>query len=139
MKLVREYSRGKRPCDEFRVTVERPHALVGVAAYHPLPISRDGQPPELYPYVSVIGVSERFRGCRKDGMRPGDHVLRDVLRAIFQNPRWGATYAVVALVDPNNEHSHGLFERNGFVVVMAAPPDNPEADCLLERPPGPLL
>jgi ribosomal protein S18 acetylase RimI-like enzyme len=138
MRIVREYSRGKRACEEFRVTVERPNALVGVAAYHAVPISRDGRPPEDHAYISVIGIVERFRRCRKDELRPGDHVLLDVLRAIFRHPRWGPTSAVVALVDPNNDPSCDLFKRHGFIVVMAAPPDDSEADCLFERPPGPL-
>jgi hypothetical protein len=132
-RMVREYSRGKRQCTIFRVTVERPNRLVGVAALHPAMFG----PPILqqfngFPYVSVIGVSEHFRGKGKDGVRLGDHVLRDGLREI--NRAWRGAPDVFAFIDPNNEHSRELFiGRNDFEVVIHANPNNPEDDSLIGR------
>jgi ribosomal protein S18 acetylase RimI-like enzyme len=136
MKIVREYSRGKRPYTEFRVTVAGLR-LVAVAAFHRALVQRNGREPERVAYISVIGVDKHFRGERKNGRRPGDHALTDLLHAIYSNPDFGPSIPVIALVDPNNEHSCKLFKRHGFTVVQEAPPDDPEADCVLERPPGP--
>jgi ribosomal protein S18 acetylase RimI-like enzyme len=138
--MTRDYVRGKRKHDVFRVTVEQPNRLVGLAAFQPASFSQ----PVLaqvngYPYISVIGVSEHFRGRTKGGIRPGDFVLVDALRAINAHGRWGATPDVFALVDPNNGPSCNLFGRHGFQVVVAADPNNPEADSLFGRRGGPVV
>jgi len=36
-------------------------------------------------------------------------------------------------VDPNNQDSRNLFERNGFVEVIPAAPNTPEADAVFGR------
>jgi hypothetical protein len=106
---------------------------VGVAAFHALPVNRNGVVIP-HPYISVIGVSQAFRGKRKGGLRPGDYVLLDVLDAISRHPQWGPQWDVFALVDPANQASVGLFERNRFVLVQEAPAGHPELDCLLALP-----
>jgi ribosomal protein S18 acetylase RimI-like enzyme len=83
------------------------------------------------PYISVLALSERYRGRRKAGRRLGDFVLQDVLRAIDE--RWGGTPNVFALVNPTNSPSRNLFERNGFRMIVAAEPNNHESDALFRR------
>jgi ribosomal protein S18 acetylase RimI-like enzyme len=129
--MAREYAAGKRKCDGFRVTVERPAELAGIAAYQGVQIPRIGS--LVQAYISVIGVSEDFRGRKKGSARLGDFVLMDVLGAIGVDSRWGPSPPVFALVDPNNEPSCALFRRHGFQVVIPAEPDNPEADSLFGR------
>jgi ribosomal protein S18 acetylase RimI-like enzyme len=133
-KMTREYAKGARRADLFRVTVEQPAKLLGLAAFQPAAFSQ----PVLaqvngYPYISLIGVSREFRGCKKAGVRPGDVVLLDALRTINSHGQWGDAPDIFALVDPNNGPSCALFERHGFEVVIAADPSNPEADSLLGR------
>jgi ribosomal protein S18 acetylase RimI-like enzyme len=133
-KMAREYAKGARRAHVFRVTVEQPGGLVGLAAVQPAGFSH----PVLaqvngYPYISLIGVSREYRGRVKGNLRPGDFVLRDALRTINGQSRWGPAPDIFALVDPNNTPSCALFERHGFEVVIAADPNNPEADSLFGR------
>src|ERR1039458_7011927 len=78
-KLVREYASGKHKGGCFRVTVEaRRKRLVGVAAF----LAATPSQPMLgkfsgSPYICVIGLSDRYRGRRKAGLRLGDLVLLD--------------------------------------------------------------
>jgi hypothetical protein len=114
-RMVREYSRGKRKCENFRVTVELPSRLAGVAAFqaayfsHPALAQLNG-----YPYLAVIGLSQSKRSCCKNGRRIGDFVLDDVLRAINEHGRWGEVPDVFALVDQHNDSSTALLSDTAF-------------------------
>ncbi len=135
--IVREYCSGKRK-GTFRVTLEQPDGgLVGVAAFHPGAFDNPQlQQLNSFPYISVIGVSEHYRSKYKNGARLGDAVLLDALREI--NRRWPGTPDVFALVDPNNQDSLNLFERNCFVEVIPAAPNAPEADAVFGRKGSPV-
>ena len=131
-RLVREYASGKHKGGTFRVTVQGPKGLVGVAAFQATAPSQ----PMLgqfsgSPYISVIGLSDRYRGRTRDGLRLGDLVLVDVLRAI--NDSWGGAPDTFALVDPNNRDSRGLFERHGFRMIVPAVANGHDADALFRR------
>jgi ribosomal protein S18 acetylase RimI-like enzyme len=135
--IVSDFYTGKRGEATFRVTVERPNAdLVGVAAFHPAnwghPTLRDLNG---FPYISVIGLSEAYRGRRKNGRRIGDHLLEDALDQIALR---AAGMPVYALIDPSNRDSCNLFERAGFRVVIAADPYKPDDDSLYGLAPGRL-
>jgi ribosomal protein S18 acetylase RimI-like enzyme len=136
-KMARDYATGKRQCPIFRVLMEQPIGqVVGIVAIHPANFSQPALAPiNGFPYISVIGVSAEYRGMRKEGLRPGDHVLRDALRVI--NGAWGGVPDIFALVDPKNQPSCALFGRHGFEVVIHAEPGNEEADSLFGRPGGP--
>jgi ribosomal protein S18 acetylase RimI-like enzyme len=130
--MTSDYARGRRSCTIFRATVEQPGGqLVGVVAIQPANVTQpDGQVSAAY--ISVIGVSVAYRGRRKAGARPGDHVLRDALQTI--SVAWKSMPAVFAMVDPNNDPSCNLFRRHGFEVVVPAEQGNDEADSLFGRP-----
>jgi ribosomal protein S18 acetylase RimI-like enzyme len=117
------------------VTVERPDGLIGVASFQAAEFPQ-GPLAQIkgYPYISVIGVSDRYRGRRKDGQRPGDMVLFDMLATIAARGQWGPTPDVFALVDPHNGPSCALFERHDFQVLASPREDDTESDCLYWRP-----
>jgi ribosomal protein S18 acetylase RimI-like enzyme len=129
-RIVREYASGRHKDGAFRVTVER-RRLVGVAAFQAATASH----PDLGPYagspvISVLGLSEQYRGRTMAGRRLGDLVLEDALQAI--NTRWRGTPNVYLLVNPNNTHGRSLFERNGFRMIVRARRDG-ETDALFRR------
>jgi len=131
-RLVREYSSGRHKGSVFRVTVDGRKRIVGVAAF----LAAAPSQPMLgqftgSPYISVIGLSERYRGRGKGGLRLGDLVLLDALRAITKS--WGGAPHTFALVDPNNRASRNLFERNGFRMIIRANRNSHEADSLFRR------
>jgi ribosomal protein S18 acetylase RimI-like enzyme len=140
-RMVREYRSGRRKDSVIRATVEAPgHRFVGLAGFHPQP-GRFGNPGmqvyDGFAYVSVIGLSETYRGKRKDGSNLGDFLLVDALRAIHH---WWSTHErsdempwVFSLVDPNNGPSRDLFERHGFVEVPGMQAETPEADSFFRR------
>jgi ribosomal protein S18 acetylase RimI-like enzyme len=129
-KIVREWASGRRKDGIFRVTVER-HRLVGVAAFEAVTAShQDLAPFAGSPYISVLGLSEHFRGRAAAGRRLGDLVLEDALRAI--NMRWRGTPDVLVQVNPNNTHGRNLFERNGFRMIVQARGDG-ETDAVFRR------
>lgn len=131
-KLVREYASGRHKGGIFRVTVDERKELVGVAAFQAAASSQPilGRFPG-FPYISVIGLSERYRGGETARGRLGNFVLVDALRAI--NQRWGGASDTFALVDPNNRGSRDLFERNGFRMIVPAAANGHEADALFRR------
>jgi ribosomal protein S18 acetylase RimI-like enzyme len=129
-KIVREWASGRRKDGTFRVTVER-HQLVGVAAFEAATASHQGLARFAgSPYISVLGLSEQYRGRAMAGRRLGDLVLEDALRAI--NTRWRGTPDVLAHVNPNNTHGCDLFERNGFRMIVPARGDG-ETDAVFRR------
>jgi ribosomal protein S18 acetylase RimI-like enzyme len=128
--IVREWASGRRKDGTFRVTVER-HQLVGVAAFQPATAShQDLAPFAGSPYISVLGLSEQYRGRATAGRRLGDLVLEDALRAI--NTRWRGTPDVLVQVNPNNTHGRNLFERNGFRMIVPAR-GHGETDAVFRR------
>ena len=58
------------------------------------------------------------------------------MSVIARTGRWGPVPDIFAFVDPHNEGSCKMFERNGFEVLQEADPNEPEADCLYWRPEG---
>jgi ribosomal protein S18 acetylase RimI-like enzyme len=135
--MTRSYARGKRQAEVFRVTAIAPSSLVGYAAF--LAAAFPPHMPQLaqingFPYIDLISLNVQFRGRRKHGRRLGDLVLQDALAAIAGRGRWGSGPDVFAQVDPRNEPSCKLFERHGFQVLMAPPPEDTENDCLYWRP-----
>jgi ribosomal protein S18 acetylase RimI-like enzyme len=78
------------------------------------------------PYISLLGLSEQYRGRKKAGRRLGDLILQDVLREISK--RWCGTPNVLVQVNPNNTHGRNLFERHGFRMIIRA--RNDESDAL---------
>ena len=126
--MVRGYASGRPKDAVFRVTVE-PHGLVGVTAIRTATASLPvlGRYPGS-PYISVIGLSEQYRGRKKDGRRLGDLILEDALREISR--RWGGTPNVLILLNPNNTHGRNLFERHGFRMIIRARSD--EFDALFQ-------
>ena len=132
--MVAQFYSGQRADSEIRVTLEiPPGGLVGLSGISG-PVSIDHPRLRAYQnsaYVSIIGVSEPYRGARKDGSRPGDRLMGDALRQI--NRRWrGGMPWVLALVDPKNEVSRDLFERHGFEEIIEA--TAPDADAWFRRP-----
>jgi ribosomal protein S18 acetylase RimI-like enzyme len=129
-RIVREYASGRHRDGTFRVTVAR-RRLIGVAVFQAAAASH----PDLgryagSPYISVLGLSEQYRGCTTTGRRLGDLVLEDALRAI--NMCWRGGPDVLVLVNPNNTHGRNLFERNGFRMIVPARPGG-ETDALFRR------
>ena len=124
--MVRGYTSGKTKDGIFRVTIET-HRLVGVTAVRTATASQ----PDLgryagTPYISLLGLSEQYRGRKKAGRRLGDLILQDVLREISK--RWCGTPNVLVQVNPNNTHGRNLFERHGFRMIIRA--RNDESDAL---------
>jgi ribosomal protein S18 acetylase RimI-like enzyme len=130
--MTLDYARGRRSCSIFRVTVEQPQGdLVGIVAIQPASVAQpEGQVSAAY--ISVIGISDAYRGKRKNGARLGDYVLRDALETI--SVAWSEMPAVFALVDPKNDPSCQLFRRHGFEIIVPAEAGNDQADSLFGRP-----
>jgi ribosomal protein S18 acetylase RimI-like enzyme len=129
-RIVHQYATGRRKNGTFRVTVEG-RRLVGVAAFQAAAASH----PDLgryagLPYIAVLALSERYRGCATPGRRLGDLLLEDALRAI--NSDWSGTPHVFVLVNPNNKPGRELFERGGFRMIVPARPDG-GTDALFRR------
>ncbi|HEV7937964.1 MAG TPA: GNAT family N-acetyltransferase [Solirubrobacteraceae bacterium] len=84
--------------------------LIGVCSFYPHALGRlmgDAQ------RIHVVGVDRRYQGKRlKDGLRPGDVLLRSALEQIeltcVRMPY------VSTLVYPENDRSRALFARHGF-------------------------
>jgi hypothetical protein len=134
-RMVRDYTRRSRKADTFRVTVEQPAKVIGVAAFQAAAFPQPAlQQINGYPYIAVIGLSEAYRGMVMGGERMGMHVLRDILAAIDGFGRWGTGPDVFALVDPRNKPSCDLFEWGGFQVLASPHPEDTESDALYWRP-----
>lgn len=138
-RMTRDYTRGTRRGVVFRVTVELPNKLVGLAAFQPGSFADPALvPANGFPYISVIAVSEDYRGRRKGGVRLGDLVLLDALHAIRCDGRFSKNRNVFVMVHPGNKPGNAMFARNGFHLFTAAEPGNPIAESMLIRSGSPV-
>src|ERR1017187_7541308 len=126
---------GERTIPEVRVTEDVPPGnVVGVAAVGKM-FFEDPRLAYLNgsPYISVIALSESYRGkdSRGDGPHLGDFLLWDALNVANRRHRGGVPW-VVAFVDEANEPSCELFVRVKFAKIRDA--SRPEADAIFRRP-----
>ncbi len=136
--VVDELRKGLRPVPEVRVTEEVPPGnLVGVSAVgfvyfngNPRLKQFDGSP-----YITVIGLSEHYRGKEVRGDRPplGDVVLLDAIRTAKRRTRGGIPW-MFAFIEEANKDCVAMFEDRGFELVVPAP--TPASDGIYRRAKG---
>jgi hypothetical protein len=89
--------------------------LIGVCSFNPDPVPvRAGKLMGEAQRIHMLGTDRLYHGMKlQDGSRPGDVLLRGVLEHIGRVCDGHMPY-VWALVTPENDRSHALFDRHGF-------------------------
>ena len=112
---VKRVARGDTADETVLVLEDDHHRLIGLCSIKPQPyllvdvfVGKDARE------IHMLATDRLYRGVRlKDGSRPGDVLLAGALEQI-KRESGGSLPCVSAVVAPDNDRSHALFDRHGF-------------------------